>query len=60
MSQSKDRCECADPGCHVHAGESKCRRPGADVLFRVDMDDVTGTMFCAPCAEDAQESGVFA
>ena len=28
-------------------------------VFRVDMDDRTGTAFCWPCAEDAMQSGLF-
>ena len=50
-------CECADPWCPACGG--KCRQPESVVLYRVDMDDRTGTAFCERCAEDACSSGVF-
>lgn len=52
-------CECADKGCPVHKGTSKCTNKATTNLRRVDMDDVSGTMFCEACAEDALESGLF-
>lgn len=54
------KCECADPGCRAHLGRSKCNREAAQTLFRVDMEDKTGTRFCDHCTLDAMESGVFA
>lgn len=51
------RCECADPGCPVCHGH--CDQDSATTLYRVDMEDVTGTPMCAGCAEDAMKSGVF-
>lgn len=53
-----DPCECSDPGCTAHKGSS-CRRAGEYVLYRVDMHDATGTLFCDLCAEDADSSGLF-
>lgn len=29
------------------------------LLFRRDMEDLTGTLFCIPCTDDALESGLF-
>jgi len=29
------------------------------ILYRVDMEDVTGTAFCEACADDAFASGLF-
>ena len=28
-------------------------------LYRVDMEDATGTLFCAACADDAFECGLY-
>lgn len=53
------RCECSDPGCPVHNGQSKCNHVATDLLFRVDMEDNTGVYFCDECAADALDSGVF-
>jgi hypothetical protein len=53
-------CECTDPGCPVHKGKSECSHFGRVVtLYRVDMEDETGTRMCRACAEDAMESGLF-
>ena len=54
-----DWCECSDPGCPAHLGLSSCAREGADILYRIDMEDETGTAMCEACAADAFESGVF-
>jgi hypothetical protein len=51
------RCECSDPGCPVCHG--KCRRKVYVTLYRVDMEDVTGTDMCQGCADDAMDAGVF-
>jgi len=60
LTRAIPRCECADPGCPQHKGESECKRVNhVEVLFRVDMDDRTGTRFCGRCADDAMESGLF-
>ncbi len=54
------RCECCDTNCPAHKGQ-KC---GSDAtyhtLYRADMYDPIGTLFCEPCTEDALESGLFA
>jgi hypothetical protein len=52
-------CECSDPGCPIHEGQTQCVYRATENLFRVDMDDRTGTVFCAQCASDAYEAGVF-
>ncbi len=54
------KCECADPGCpadHNVCMDGLVRE--SVVLYRIDMEDYTGTEFCNPCAGDAMESGVF-
>lgn len=55
-------CECSDPGCPVTHGQG-CRANAAGkrgvILYRIDMEDVTGTLFCWSCANDATDSGVF-
>lgn len=57
------RCECADPGCpHSAINQSHCipcKHVATTILYRVDMEDVTGTAFCDECADDAFESGLF-
>jgi len=53
------RCECADPGCPVHKGRESCDKFGRQILYRIDMEDESGTSFCSKCAEDAWDSGVF-
>lgn len=52
-------CECSDSGCHAHNGRSVCTSRGTAVLYRVDMEDQTGMLFCEDCAADAMESGYF-
>jgi hypothetical protein len=59
-SMTNWKCECCDPGCPEHKGQSECfnsaqRKP----LRRIDMDDVTGTLMCEACADDAMSSGLF-
>lgn len=49
-------CECHDVGCTC-AGQ--CHTHAVTTLFRIDMDDWTGTRFCQDCADDAAESGCF-
>ena len=53
----KRPCECSDPGCPVHDGAS-CDGAARTSLRRVDMD-YGRIAFCAACAEDAMDSGVF-
>lgn len=56
------KCMCVDSGCivahggHQHGG---CQNVAAVTLYRVDMDDKTGTDMCSPCAEDAMDTGLF-
>ena len=52
-----DRCECADKGCPCCHGA--CKRSGLFTLYRVDMEDATGTLMCHDCMADAMESGLF-
>ncbi len=52
-------CGCADPGCPVHKGSSACPFRGRTFLYRVDMEDHTGTPMCLQCATDAMDSGLF-
>ncbi len=53
------KCECADPGCPAHSGKSDCRNVANSLLYRVDMEDETGTALCDDCADDAFDSGLF-
>jgi hypothetical protein len=55
----KRKCECADPGCPVHNGHSACENAARLKVYRIDMEDRTGTWMCDGCAADAMESGVF-
>lgn len=61
---SQSVCECLDHGCPAHRGKP-CHRLAhtadarGSLLFRVDMEDRTGTLFCAACAEDAAMSGLY-
>jgi len=52
-------CQCSDWICSVHTGTSTCSHPATRTLFRIDMEDQTGTAFCDGCAEDAMNSGLF-
>jgi hypothetical protein len=54
-------CECLDLGCKAHPGKA-CTDVGegpTEILYRIDMDDKTGTCFCVPCAEDAMSTGLY-
>lgn len=51
------RCKCSDPGCKCCQGH--CARPAEQILYRVDMDDETGTAMCEGCADGAFECGLF-
>lgn len=53
------KCECADKGCPAHQGSSDCRNVANTILYRIDMDDQTGTALCDDCANDATMSGLF-
>lgn len=52
-------CQCADSGCPVHTGVPHCAHASLTTVYRVDMDDKTGTAMCEECANDAMASGVF-
>lgn len=51
------RCDCHDPGCPV-GHPNRCLADVEHVLLRIDMSNDEVWM-CAPCAEDALESGLF-
>lgn len=55
------KCECSDNGCPVNHGSKTqgCQNKATTILYRIDMEDVTGTAFCDDCAEDAFASGLF-
>jgi len=52
-------CECSDTGCKAHPGKHCANHGEVSLLYRVDMEDHTGTAFCEACADDAFESGLF-
>lgn len=52
-----DICECSDNHCPACFGQ--CKEPATTTLYRIDMQDLTGTRFCEACADDAFESGLF-
>lgn len=51
-------CECADRACPAHVG-ADCTAPALVKLRRTDMHGAR-VAFCASCASDALDSGVFA
>lgn len=55
------QCQCYDQGCPAHTGVGYCREETypKNVLYRVDMTDESGTVFCPECLQDALESGLF-
>ena len=55
----RSACECSDPGCPAHSGVSECSRRGVVTVYRIDMEDESGTRMCRACSEDAMDSGVF-
>lgn len=59
MDRTVKECECSDPWCPVHDGVSRCINRRKNLLFRVDMEDHTGTWMCSGCADDAFDSGLF-
>ncbi len=59
-----DRCECFDTGDNHPINNSgrdglQCTRKATSTLWRVDMEDNSGTRFCEECGNDAMESGLF-
>jgi hypothetical protein len=59
MQGTMGKCECSDSGCPAHNGASECNRKASVILYRVDMDDESGTAFCGKCADDALSCGLF-
>lgn len=57
------KCECSDPGCPKHPQVSECAaadgKKSVMTLYRIDMEDRTGTDMCSECASDATDSGLF-
>jgi hypothetical protein len=55
------QCECSDPGCPHCSGDHQYSADASASmrLFRIDMEDETGTYFCDGCGSDALDSGVF-
>jgi len=53
------KCECSNRGCPVHKGVSECSGVATATLYRIDMEDRTGTLMCDDCADDAYDSGLF-
>lgn len=51
-----NHCDCSDPGCPC-GGD--CQERATMVVYRIDMDDQTGTPMCDRCGADALDSGVF-
>ena len=58
-AQTRSTCECSDPGCPVGHGSRECGRRSSGKVYRVDMQDYTGTAMCPECMADAYDSGVF-
>ena len=58
MTTNHPRCECYDPGC-PHVDKGGCSNNADYLLYRVDMNDESGTAMCDICADDASDSGLF-
>lgn len=50
-------CECRDTSCPYCHGQ--CQNKPEFTLFRVDMEDRTGTLMCDDCAKDAADTGLY-
>ena len=59
MIPGDTKCECSDTGCPMHKNSQYCDCLATAILYRVDMDDYTGTAMCDDCANDATMSGLF-
>ena len=59
MIPGDTKCECSDTGCPMHENSQYCDCLANVILYRVDMDDYTGTAMCDDCANDATMSGLF-
>lgn len=49
-------CECTDKGCPC---DGDCRELATETIFRIDMEDDTGTRMCGTCADGAHLTGLF-
>ena len=55
-------CECCDtecPECRGLHGRDGAQVETDSILYRIDMEDISGVAFCTECADDAMESGLF-
>lgn len=43
----------------MHTGHSECPEMSFRTLYRVDMEDNSGTPMCEECSNDAYGSGLF-
>lgn len=60
MKPKFPKCECSDPGCKAHEGNSDCSKRGLVKVARYDYEtNGDHFRFCDECADDALESGVF-
>lgn len=56
----KTQCECWDSGCKAgHLSGDVCESRATTTLRRIDLAGNPKVRFCAVCAEDAWESGLF-
>lgn len=55
----EESCECMDRECIVHSGDTCQNYEETYLLYRVDMEDRTGTAFCNSCHTDAMGTGLF-
>ena len=42
-------CECQQPACRGHNGNTHCPRQGGFLVFSVAQGDMLGTVFCSWC-----------
>jgi hypothetical protein len=59
MGSQTNKCECYDKECSAHKGTNCKRESRTKTLYRIDMEDKTGTRFCDDCESDALESGLY-
>ena len=53
----KNLCKCSEGMCPCCFGS--CWSVATVTVYRVDMEDATGTPMCEGCADDAMDSGLF-
>ena len=53
----EDECECFDPGCPACHGH--CDNTATHIMYRIDMEDETGTAMREECSWGAFEFGLF-